>query len=208
MAQGQIRKRVAVVGHSFIDRLRRSTGDGWYEGEIPQDFGLMGIELKLHGKGGGRIDMFRERKVQRLLEDFRPCILVLQIGGNDADSSAFDLDKFKGEVTQLNRFLKGLGVDVIVYCSLFPRFKLKFLKENVDSLGNLVSREEQYEANRGAINQFLSSLSGEEGIKYWEHRELRAKYIHEGGGVHLSEQGERKFFRSLRGAIMQSLPNV
>ena len=90
--------KAAGMGHSYIARLNSF------------DRTLTAVKVTLCRKGGGIIDSlpFLIRKMKT--ENYRPTIVLLQIGGNDLDKYLFDQDAFLQKLTVIISDLKSWGV--------------------------------------------------------------------------------------------------
>ncbi|XP_062613677.1 uncharacterized protein LOC134275411 [Saccostrea cucullata] len=190
--------KVLVVGHSFIRRLERSLG------QIEGCFNNLGLDLSLctvyfYGISGGRLDSLEVDSVFiEKLRTYGPDIIVIQLGGNDMSMTAVRPEVFAcrliewvSSLTSRFCFIKN-----IVVCELFIRAKPRQVSV------------EMYESKRRIVNQMLKDmLEDYPNLTFWRHLRLMQSplAILCGDGVHLSVIGTKKFYRSLRLAVLHAI---
>lgn len=80
--------KVAIVGHSFVRRLDKDIKDT-NKREFKRNFDLAQCQVRCRWSGGWQVlDMERfNGAIAPFLRDFRPDVVVLQLGGNDIDNT-------------------------------------------------------------------------------------------------------------------------
>lgn len=190
--------KVLVVGHSFIRRLERSLG------QIEGCINNLGLDSSLctvyfYGISGGKLDTLEvDSLLFEKLRAYRPDIIVIQLGGNDMSIKAVRPEVFAcrlvdwvQSLTEQFCFIKN-----IVVCELFIRTKPRQVSV------------ELYEFKRGIVNQMLKDmLEDHPNLTFWRHLRLMQSplAILSGDGVHLSVIGTKKFYRSLRLAVLHAI---
>ncbi|KAH3891344.1 hypothetical protein DPMN_015438 [Dreissena polymorpha] len=94
--------------------------------------------------------------------------------------------------------LKDYNVKQVILCELFTRAKPR----NVSV--------EEYEAKRRHINSILKTLlESHASITFWSQRRIfgAQTQIFAADGVHLTQFGQHRFYRSLRHAVMRAVKN-
>lgn len=189
-------RRVLLWGHSFIRRLGQYVSDEPSRG----NFGLQSDCVSFLGYPGGTID----RLLSHLRSDIfsrRPCVVCLQIGGNDLSSPIMTpsilLSKFK---TLIDRLLNTDFVQFVVICELFPRNRTRLNRGDVS-----VS---VYNERVAEMNSLLASeLEVRPRCKFWRHGRLSNSVRYYGNdGVHFANQ--HPYYKSIRGCILFSLSQV
>ena len=188
--------RVLVLGHSFVRRLWFDIFNGIDPDLIP-NLGIQNASVRFLGFSGGNINTLLRDNQGRLhteLSNCSPEIVVLQIGGNYVDCLNFNKDSYMEGVRELISYLVDVyGVNKVVVCEIFPRFK--FREVDFDTYLDLKDQ-----INFGFFVEFFHSPH----VCFWRHREglMSNHNVFHDDGVHLNLQGTKKFFRSLRGAVL------
>ncbi|KAK3093409.1 hypothetical protein FSP39_015262 [Pinctada imbricata] len=181
------RTKVAIIGHSFVRRIKN-----FIEREKPDGFNL-NIEnvegVKYFYKSGGLVkDMF---SFLPAIKRYRPRIVFVQIGGNDIGKN--NPSKIAKEIEELCcAIYSETGANVIVG-SLFRRFKPR------------QCTEAEYEIQRCDTELQINSFSKRTSIpvNLWKHPRLGMKCLFDtADGVHLKYWSQERFYRSLRGAVL------
>jgi lysophospholipase L1-like esterase len=174
-----------VLGHSFVRRLK-----DW----MTENGEVMAVEnhvVHLHGVGGRTIPQVFHRDLE-VVKRLRPCVIFLQLGGNDINdrSSAADVFvKLKRLVTVLRREMPS---STIIVGSIFRRKRPRGL-----SAGS-------YDRKRKQVNKYLFKEFGafKRGKKvfFFSHRFFKDWYLGR-DGVHLNNSGNGCFFHSILTAL-------
>ena len=189
--------RVLLLGHSFISRLDRELGS-----TLPEGFNLKQCDIRCFGVSGGRAESFvvnQDTRLRRVLHSFQPAVLILQIGGNDLNDPDTRPETVACHIVELMECLMSYkSIKVGVVCELFIRHRPRGISPQA------------YEEKRLLINRMLPtflSASDYNHMFFWKHRRLMNSPLNVLGedGVHLSELGYKKFYRSLRLAILHAL---
>jgi len=127
-----------------------------------------------------------------------PSLVILQIGGNDIDRPDFDIEGYVRDVLYLIGLLQHhYLVQYVVVCEIFPRISTRHIPCH------------EYQEIKDRITLDLNlELSHTSNACLWRHREglmTSDEYILV-DGVHLNQAGTRRFYRSLRGIVMQFFP--
>lgn len=143
--------------------------------------------------------MLRDQDLQNCIHSFKPAVIIPQIGGNDICYASARPEKVACNISALMETLgKFKCVQVGVVCELFIRIRPRNISPQM------------YEERRKIINNMLPVLLGDinnKKIMFWRHLRLINSPLHVLGsdGVHLSAVGHKKFYRSIRPAIMHAL---
>lgn len=185
--------RVAVIGHSFIRRLRDFTDrNGIRNLNLDSQF----YSVSLRGQGGLRLDQLSyDASILRF--DSTPEICFLQLGENDVKVNSVPL-KIATDLVAIANFLHdGVGVKLVLIGQLLRR--LPYASCNNFNLKVV------------EINRCLQAMTAHiDGVEFWSHRGFWSDLSYIGpDGVHLlctpsNSQPMRKFMRSIRNAILIS----
>ena len=187
--------RVLIIGHSYISRLEA------YLSKIMGDFGLREVnidDISFLAVRGGTVDRFMSRVNQEVVRRQAPDIVILHLGGNEVDGSA-PPQLIGMHLYELAKLYRSLGVKHVTVCQIVRREKWRHL-----------SFKEGTERVR-MINEFLVAVcDGSNQITTWRHRGLwqPVNVIFGRDGVHFNSLGNYKFFKCLRGAILQACRTV
>lgn len=181
--------RVLILGHSFVKRLREfiSKKDPEYDLAL----GLEGVTVRWHGVGGRTVAKLRAFDLA-IVAEFKPDIVFIQIGTNDLTQRNMSPLTVGSAIEELVTLLHNeFGVRrVLVGQTLQRAYPLHF-----NSQVSLLARY---------LKTVLEPISY---ATYWSHHGFwkpRAPYL-AGDGVHLNEEGQHKFYRSIRGAVLGSV---
>ncbi|CAG2213580.1 unnamed protein product [Mytilus edulis] len=194
------RTMVLILGHSFIHRLSYKITNTW-DRILVQNLNLREAGVRTHflGFGGGNIDTLLKDKKGSIRDEcleFPPDIVVLQIGGNDLDNKPFDMHVYVRKVVSfINILQQTYGVKKVVVCEIFGR-RMLALPTRVYHYGK------QY------IDQYLYlEFKDNPTVNFWFHgsRLVAQDKLFIWDGTHLNLEGTRRFFRSLRGAVLNAM---
>lgn len=154
--------------------------------------------LNVHcvGRSGGRIRHLFTSDMSRPIQDIRPKIVLLQIGGNDLDCSDYLVIRetlARDLFSVVQWLINGFGVELVGVMQLLYRANTR----NVPVT--------EYNAAVDFVNRAIKHLcSVEKNCFYWRHKGLKDgifdKLCHD--GVHLSREGLRTYRLSVRGAVL------
>ena len=181
---------VLILGHSFIRRLHELV-------RLPinalrEDFDITTpMNLRWHGVGGRTVAKVIRYDLE-IVRQFSPDIVILQLGTNDiSDRSIRSALTVGSQLEDLTKLLhEQFGVTVVCVCQTI-------LRENAH-LNVRIRTLTDY------LRVVLQPLPF---AFYWRHRGFwrttQSFLLHD--GVHLNQRGQFKLYRSLRGALIQSL---
>ena len=186
-----------ILGHSFIARLRRDlTSNSSINMYLNSSF----IQIDWCGINGATVDTLNtNEKVKSKLSEFKPHVVVLEIGSNDL-CSPDDPKAIGKEIMQyVNNLIKHFNVhQVVVNCVIQRTKKSRWVKDL-----------KQYNKNVNILNQFLEAVCDhKERIHYWKHRsslikDLKLSLLDD--GVHFNPQGQFVYYKSLRDAVLSGI---
>ena len=184
---------IYLFGHSFIDHLRRYVlKDGSRD-----ILGLDPIEFKVHFHGHGGLSLLQQQRLRSVEGRVRGASMVfLEIGTNDLADQECDPLRLARDICLCAEYLRvGFDVQMVVISQIIFRDVVPYDTFNQ----NVVT------AN-SAIKSRVDSL---ENIYFWRHRGLWNPELpildHSGRypGVHLNDEGHRKYLRSIRDCIIR-----
>ena len=152
--------------------------------------------VSFYTKRGGRVADFAPRHATEKIRKLLPDIVILCIGGNDIDSRDVNHkpQAVGMKVFQLASSLIRIGVNQVGVCQVLPRKKWrKLLRGEGDRAVEI-------------INEFLhAACENHPNIFFWKHVSWKnsREFLRE-DGVHLTVAGNKKLFRSVRGAILMA----
>ena len=186
---------VLIFGHSFIKRLARDVNDQLCS-DLLENFGLSQCIVTLLGLGKLAIHNERARFYSRIDSVFRRNsydIVVCQLGGNDISPQLEPLVLAK-DLVDFGAYLIGSwNVKVVYICNLFTRLSPRDISPD------------NYEIRRSEVNNhLLHLLECNSQVKLWKHKRIfdSPLQIFDQDGVHMNAVGQKKFYKSLRQAII------
>ena len=152
--------------------------------------------VHFHGISGGRITKLHHvRETEDHVRLIQPTRIYMQIGGNDLDSVDISYEYttsiVKKDISVCRRFLTKYSVQDVVIGQFLPRYEIWYCDV-------AVYNERVITANR-LLKQELSQVDN---IHYWKLKGLKHVENLFKDGVHLTDQSQKKFYRSIRGAII------
>ena len=186
------KRRVLIIGHSFIHRLKAFVQK---ERQFHNFTTLNGIgQVHFHGVGGRTIAKFRKFDLD-IVRRIAPDIIVLELGSNDLVE--FSPQTVGSELETLACELHDLpSVQLVVIGQVLRR-----RSQNSEEFNCKVAKLHKY------LNIVLEQLPF---CYYWRHRGFwnSNSELYLADGVHLNRLGNYKFMRSIRGAILMALQLV
>ncbi|OWF54288.1 hypothetical protein KP79_PYT19752 [Mizuhopecten yessoensis] len=183
--------RVLILGHSFVRRLF----DFVHEQNL-STFGLSQCVVYGVGVSGATVDKLQtDRTVHEKISHIQPHIIILQIGGNCLCNNDIRPDQLAYKIFHFARHLHDTYGSHVYVCEIFPRPRPRGISASL------------YESRRFAANKALHVLFiSPELLHVWSHRRLFNSpldlFLRD--GCHLNPTGSRKFYRSVRLAIMHA----
>ena len=194
LREGKRPMRVTVIGHSFITRIDRM---------LVQQFGLQhnfGVnsniaEVKIMARGGMKTSDLRPQSIAAT----HPDLVYLEIGSNDLCGTSTDGPRVGKAIYNLAMGLVQAGVKKVVVGEIIYRVGQ-----------GIPARVSEYNYRVINLNRYLQTVLDQdncEKLALWRHKGLwqATVPIYCEDGVHLNERGNRRLYRSIRGAIMKYL---
>ncbi|MES9882805.1 MAG: SGNH/GDSL hydrolase family protein [Sedimenticola sp.] len=188
---------ILVLGSSHICRLKAyvwaNMGDFSFELSPPH-------KIVMHGISGAKIESDSHCKsFDRVVREHRPKGLVVQIGGNDLDQEGVDDDTAEAVVLR-----------VICITSLLQRrydIKKVMVAQFLTRQSTRHCRADAYNQAVHHANVFLKAqLLEDPALFYWKLKGVKNSVSNIwADGVHFSQVGQLKYYRNIRGAILQCL---
>jgi lysophospholipase L1-like esterase len=182
------RGEIMLLGSSFVKRLQQ------FRREMVVD----GKRVELRGYPGATVAKLDG--VVRSLEDQKYKTVILQIGSNDLTHQRCTPDAFIDSLSHLVNFLvEQRGVQkVVVMEILFRQHANRFrMRMTIQDYNNSVRRANQLLAARCSVSSRML---------FWQHgRYLHGRQVICNDGVHLNDAGLRRYWRSVRGAVLKSI---
>ena len=186
---------VLIYGHSFIRRLNYylTQTKGSYH-NLGLDFDLADVEW--FSLGGLRAD-YAYYEYMDVLTQWKPKILYLQLGSNDLCSVGASAQRVSDYIEAIAQLALSYGVEHVIVGSTFMR-KGRGIPRFTPGYNYKVSALNLINARRFAHNT---------NITFWKHHGFKAptKPVMCRDGVHLNRSGQKKYYRSVRGAILVAL---
>ena len=119
-------RRALIFGHSFIHRLHSFTFNNRHRGRL--NLGLDGtdMEVEFYGLGGGTLrpspKCIQRQQSMKIISDFKPHCVFLQIGGNDLAGEADPSKLARDIVIFANYIITCFQVRHVVVGQLLPRY--------------------------------------------------------------------------------------
>ena len=186
---------VLIYGHSYIRRLNHFlVNDRGAYHNLGLDFQL--ADVQWYGKGGLRADYAYYQHLEAIYET-RPHILYIQLGSNDLCSVAATPTRVSEYLASLANLALQAGVERVIIGQTIKRKK-----------HGIPYSTPQYNLNVALLNRINArKFRSHPRISFWKHVgfERPVNAIMARDGVHLNKVGQRKYFRSVRGAVLVNL---
>ena len=179
-------------GHSFVNRFQS------YMKRLPWYMDNLGIPpfegaVWCQGHGGATIARLREKQNIDALFRKRPEIVVVEAGTNDLARADLTAKDVTDQMLDLVRDIQDCHVREVIVSQVLYRGKVGLLRAVSDFPEKVVeyNRRIEYEL------QFLPRAA------FWHHRNLWRVDLeaHLEDGTHLNDLGNKKLYRSLKGAV-------
>ena len=193
--------KVLILGHSFIRRLEEDINNP-KKLQFHMNFGLNQCAAVYMHESSWKIsldyDAFLNQVRHKLTFTTRTFdAAVIQLGGNDLCLRYCNPLELASKLDDFANWLKqNCAVRVVYICELFTRKRARFVSP------------ENYEARRIATNTYLATLlEDSDSIKIWRHRRIfnSPNNIFDGDGTHLNCLGTKKFYESLKRAVILAI---
>lgn len=205
MADGNERKRVAIVGHSYIRRLEEVVrGQNNF---MRLDLNIGEAQTKWFFHGGWTFGRFKREAFEEVVS-WAPYLVYLEIGTCDVDSDDHVSIVGMNALNLAHELLKR-GVGRVIFGSVLRRegkyhlpvgqFNCKAVDYNDFMLGCVTNPGEPKRSN----NRFKDNR-----IWFWVHRGFNnsAKTLFKRDGIHLSEEvGCKRLYESIQKAVAKGV---
>ena len=183
---------MVYYGHSFVNRFDT------YMQNLPWYMDNLGIpafegQVICQGLGGATVKRLREPENINKLFRKRPDIVVIEAGTNDLARANLTAKDVSDEMLELVRDILNCHVREVIVCQVIYRGKEGMLKAVDDFKHKVV----EYNLRMEYELQFLPRTT------FWHHRKLWNVDLEEHltDGTHLNDLGNKKLYRSLKGAV-------
>ena len=175
------------MGSSHITRLNNFISK--------YDMNLKNHTIRIQGVNGGMVNSLYRYLTE--VHEFRPDMVLLQIGSNDIGSKDQTVYNVLFAIQQFVDILLSLIVQHVIVGMLFnrhwvlPRRGLSLRQYN----------DKVYELN---CRLYMLQSSYRNKMTFWIHRGLQFQIVNilDKYGVHLNEEGNRRLMSSIRGALL------
>lgn len=157
-------------------------------------------EIRFVGISGGKVtNKHHVRRWERCISQYRPKYLIVQMGGNDLDSLTMTGETAETIILRLVALCKlfqvRYNITKVVVLQLLPRPRPRYLSAA------------DYHAFLQSANKLLKGELGElSSVMYWKIRGVKNPTVNNfRDGVHLNDIGMSKYYRNIRGALIQVL---
>ena len=192
--------RIAVVGHSFIrricDDLTKSRG---YFHNFGMDFDVASVDLIYDG--GMKIFHARQRVLFDIMKTF-PDLVYIELGSNDVCRRWMSPREIGDDMCDLVAEILRLGAIKVIVGETAYRYGKGVPK-----------RMGHYNYRVSDLNRYLQVQLDEEfnpGTAFWRHKGIWncKKQIYLSDGIHFNALGNRRLYRSIRGAIITGIWDI
>jgi hypothetical protein len=192
--------RIVLMGHSFLTRL----GDYMHNnlGRF-NNFGMEHYQAQIYNIAvGGRTAQKCRNLDLGTMTKYLPDIVYLEIGTNDLSPKEAKCEVVSAQIHELCNDILGLGPKLVVVGQIIKRTQRGIPRRNNSFNDKVIT-----------TNKITKALLGPEmspGTRFWTHRGFwfSDKDLIDGRGVHLTTLGNRKLYRSVRGALLQAVRYV
>ncbi len=183
------------LGHSFARRL-----DQFMQAKHFDNFGLeLGTDsVQVWHQGGQRIDRLHVSSAFSCIQQFSPSLVVLDFGTNDLDSATADPQRLAHTLVSLVAdWSHHSNISCALFCPVLPR-----------GPGRYAARSPAFESNRILFNQTLLDICKRTHLHAHFHVLQHSRMLNIAplllDGVHLNQAGLKKYYFSLRRAIIRA----
>ena len=188
--------RVLLLGHSFVDRL-----DTFMKATdlVNFEFDESKTTCRLFGIGGLKISALLSTKILDKVSKFRPELLMIEIGTNDIDASRVIINDLANTLVPVAKLcVNDYAVCKVILCPVLPR-----------GPGRFQARSVCFEDNRVALNAALTTLCASDShVSMLTHQRFSNVVECLRDGVHLSDQGLKRYYFLLRRGIEAALKEL
>lgn len=192
-------EQVLYAGHSYVTRLHKfmvKTNRENFE------FNPRRTQVKLSGRGGATIPKLVSNGLFEKLAEQRPIVLIFDVGTNDIDRRGADAIKLATDLVRLAvHCTQGFqSLRKVLFCPVLPR-----------GPGRFQARTADFQRKAELFNTTLKHLCAQKAVpnvsmvvlKHVRFTALVPSLLCD--GVHLNEAGLKRYYFSLRTAIVAAL---
>ena len=191
--------KVLYYGHSFVQHLQD------YMASLPYYMSNLGLpynEGSVYYKSlsGATVDRLRKKHNLDLVNRMQPEIVILEVGTNDLSLIEKTPLFVHDQVMELIRELLDCRVRKVILSQVVMRGKK-----------GLVGRDQDYEEKIHAYNHMIEgSLRHLPRTAFWHHRNMWGdiEALVGDDGTHLNDQGNKRFYRSMKGAVKSTVAEI
>ena len=191
--------KVLYFGHSFVQHMQD------YMGSLPYymgNFGLPYNEASVYYKSlsGANVERLRKKHNIDLVNRMQPEIVVLEVGTNDLSMVEKTALYVHDQVLELVRELLDCRVRLVIVSQVVMRGKK-----------GLIGKDKDYEEKMHAYNHMIeASLNVLPRATFWHHWKMWGdiEVLVVDDGTHLNDQGNKRVYRSLKGALKSNIAGI
>ena len=198
MEDGSKPHRILILGHSYVRRLHEFAQSS-NQDKVTPSFGLPPDRFLVFfaGYGGAKIERIH-RELEKDVTQFRPHVVILQVGSNDISNQCNDPQILADAIVKLaERVHVQYRVHKVVVSELF--FRNKWRGGNFNGVTQEINCR---------LRETLPTHSKSAGLSLWRHfgfwDPLVRKTLQHPDLVHFNDEGNLKYFKSFRRAILKS----
>ena len=184
---------VLVLGHSYIRRLEDFTYESKQSDVTPNfDMHERQVEVDFYGIGGSTVPGITQY-LHGIAGNKRYVGAMLQLGGNDLRRYS-DHKQIASSLVTIGKYLQSAyGIPKVAICQLLRRTRVRYPEYNVQ-VGQV----------NDAIEEKVKDCVG---LSLWKHRGFWNSVVNlqDEDGVHLNGYGLYKYYKSIKGALLQVL---
>ena len=191
--------KVLIIGSSHVNRFEKFVKEQGLE-----NFNIeSNVDVRFCGISGGKITSTAHvNRLSRAIELQRPEFVIVQIGGNDIDSTDMGNDNVECVMLRLvnlcELFSSKYKLTRVFINQLLPRSKTRNISTDLYN-------EYVHQANKVLKREAMPR----ESIVYWKLK----GFSHPtetvfADGVHMNQSGFRKYYRHIRGAILHGIGSM
>ena len=191
--------RAVVVGHSFIRRLRvhlaQEKGPNFNFGLDPAI-----VDVTMMSRGGLTVHNCLHDGMLQRVKSLAPHLVYIELGSNDATNAYLSENAIVNDMCTIARSLVQAGVQRVIFGQVLWR-----------SEEGIPAAVQHYNWKVVMLNRRMCHLLPTmPSTSYWKHRGLwnSVHPILLPDGVHLTDVGNHRLFRSIRGALIHAIPFI
>ena len=191
--------KITIVGTSFVRRLRDDITHRGNDLEFEHGFGLSQAHISYGCGGGWTLQSVRDHVPE--IVSSKPDYVILKAGSNDlASVSLLNSIKVADDLLELSKFIcSESGAKGIIVCQITKRKAGKYMRSRADV--------DAFNRKVDLANNFLCQVidSDTPHVTFWRQFRGSSPYVEHlllADGTHYNHAGQRKFYKSLRGAII------